>query len=78
MFYQRIKESWKNLSKELRQERLIEWRRSNAVVRVKEAAFTAPLICKISEASTPIVKSVPASSVNFNIFGVAKSTQSCP
>ncbi|MBS3150878.1 50S ribosomal protein L15e [Candidatus Woesearchaeota archaeon] len=36
MFYQRIKESWKNLSKELRQERLIEWRRSNAVVRVEK------------------------------------------
>ena len=36
MFYQRIKENWKNLSSELRQKRLIEWRRSNAVVRVEK------------------------------------------
>ena len=35
MFYQRIKESWRNLSKESRQDRLIEWRRSNDVVRVE-------------------------------------------
>ncbi len=35
MFYQRIKENWRNLSSELRQNRLIEWRRSNAVVRVE-------------------------------------------
>ncbi|MEK6856896.1 MAG: 50S ribosomal protein L15e [Nanoarchaeota archaeon] len=35
MFYQRISESWKNLSSELRQVRLIEWRRSNAVVRIE-------------------------------------------
>ena len=34
MFYQRIKENWNNLSSELRLERLIEWRKSNAVVRV--------------------------------------------
>ena len=35
MIYQRIKENWRDLSRELRQERLIEWRRSNAVVRVE-------------------------------------------
>ena len=34
MFYQRIKESWSNLSSELRQERLISWRRENSVVRI--------------------------------------------
>ena len=35
MFYQRIKENWRNLSSELRQERLISWRRENAVVRIE-------------------------------------------
>ncbi len=36
MFYQRVKKNWNNLSSELRLERLIEWRRSNAVVRVEK------------------------------------------
>ena len=36
MFYQRIKESWRNLSRELKQIRLIEWRRTEAVVRVEK------------------------------------------
>lgn len=35
MFYQRIKESWRDLSKELRQLRLINWRRGPAVVRIR-------------------------------------------
>jgi large subunit ribosomal protein L15e len=37
MFYQRLKELWKNPSKELKEVwlgRFIEWRRSNAVVRI--------------------------------------------
>jgi large subunit ribosomal protein L15e len=33
MFYQRITQNWRNLTKELKQERLISWRRSNAVTR---------------------------------------------
>lgn len=36
MFYQKVKENWENLSSELRQQRLMEWRRSNAVVRVEK------------------------------------------
>ena len=35
MLYQNIKENWRNLSKELRHSRLIEWRRSNAVIRIE-------------------------------------------
>lgn len=34
MFYQRIKENWRNISNELKQNRLISWRASNVVVRV--------------------------------------------
>jgi large subunit ribosomal protein L15e len=34
MFYQKVKENWRNLSRELKQSRLIEWRKGNTVVRV--------------------------------------------
>ena len=34
MFYQKIKENWRGLSKELKQERLIQWRKEGSVVRV--------------------------------------------
>ncbi|MAG45284.1 MAG: 50S ribosomal protein L15e [Nanoarchaeota archaeon] len=34
MFYQKVKENWRNLSRDLKQSRLIEWRRGNTVVRV--------------------------------------------
>src|SRR3989344_871617 len=36
MFYQRVKENWRNLSSELRQERLISWRRENSIVRIEK------------------------------------------
>ncbi|MBI2105495.1 50S ribosomal protein L15e [Candidatus Woesearchaeota archaeon] len=34
MFYKSIRENWRNLSKELKHSRLIEWRNSNAIVRI--------------------------------------------
>ena len=36
MFYQKIKENWRNLSQELRQSRLIAWRRESAVIRIEK------------------------------------------
>ena len=35
MFYQKIKENWRNISQELKQSRLIQWRRENVVIRIE-------------------------------------------
>ena len=36
MFYQKIGENWRNLSQELRQLRLVSWRRESAVIRIEK------------------------------------------